>query len=369
VTLAIDTYRGIASLVDGAGLLNLALTLDEREFLAIDIDAVVSRCLASEVESGPKITREYLVQDPYGARALGPALESFFAIDGLAADVSCAAGVNALLHALPGAWPVRSVLLPRGIYPDFPHWLERAGVHLVPMAPMAEAAPWRDGLRAGAGLVFLERPSFAAAGCTPLEQVRELCRDAADHGAAVLIDESNANYCAPSESAVALTRELDNLTVLRGLSKAYGLGGLRLGWCVSSPALTQRIRAALPPLQAASLSLRIGRMVLEAGDVAAPLRARIPTAKRAAAALFVRAGIELLPCSAALPYVLPAGASLQERGIAVITKKQPLWAGEREPALVQRCSVPLRDDRMNVLRNRLFEANPGASSKLQRGMT
>lgn len=365
MTLAIDSYRRLGALHDGGGVLNLAWTSDEREFLGCDLTALVTACLEREVADGLPWTGRYGVQDPYGAGVVGPAVERFFGVAGLAADVSCGAGVNALLHGLASAWTGGTVALAAGIYPDFPHWLERLGVRAAVLPADGAAVPWLE--RQGpVSLVYIERPAFAGTAWDGLEAVRGLCACAARLGAVVLADESNANYCPPSYSAVALTREVANLAVLRGFSKAYGLGGIRVGFCVSSPALTTAVRAALPSLQAGSLSLLIARTVLEAGDLTAPLRRRIAAMKARALDRLTAAGVGAASLSPVLPYVvLPDAVTLlwENPRVGIITKRHPRWMGTGGAGWVQRCSVPLDAGRMAAFEDHLATVRPGAPDR------
>ncbi|HVV86684.1 MAG TPA: aminotransferase class I/II-fold pyridoxal phosphate-dependent enzyme, partial [Kofleriaceae bacterium] len=195
---------------------------------------------------------------------------------------------------------------------------------------------------------FLERPSLERDAFADLAALDRLCDDAARAGADVIVDESNANYCPPAYSATTLATSRDNLAVLRGWAKAYGLGGLRLGVCVASPALTARIRELVPPLSASSLSLRIGARLLAAGDLTAPLRARIAAHKPEALRLF--AG-DATAASEHLPYIL----SLTRRDTPTIAGKlHPIYVAKTGSVHhLRRFSVPLAPDRMARLRNLL----------------
>lgn len=359
MTLAIETYADQRALDDAPSLLNLSWTLDEREWLAIDLDALIADLLTSETEQGLPWLHRYLVQDPYGSASLGPSVERFFSCDGLAADVTCAAGVNGLLHALAALADDAGVVCANGAYPDFPHWLRQRGI-------LANALEDLVATGSGAsprfrGIVHLERPSLFGSAWGRLDALRGLCAQFRE--AIILIDESNANYCAPDFSAAPLTREFDNLLVLRGLSKAYGMGSLRLGFCVSSPALTGRVRSRLPALGVCSLSLMIARGILDCGDIGAPLRARIAAAKAEALALIAghdaAAAAAALPCAEALPYLLFSAApswaaqdSGREGALRIRIKRYALWSAQG-PCGIWRCSVPLRAERMALLRARL----------------
>jgi histidinol-phosphate/aromatic aminotransferase/cobyric acid decarboxylase-like protein len=206
-----------------------------------------------------------------------------------------------------------------------------------------------------AAVWFLERPSLTGDRFADLRELRALCEDAARHDAIVIVDESNANYYPLPWSAVGLALAHENLIVARGFSKAYGLGGLRLAYCVASTALTEGVRTSLPPLLASSLSLRLGARVLGLGDITAPLRERIAAHEREAIELLERAGIAgLVRASEHLPYVLVQPSRdhvdlLEARG--VVGKHQPYWSCARASiATFYRLSVPLADARMARLR-------------------
>jgi histidinol-phosphate/aromatic aminotransferase/cobyric acid decarboxylase-like protein len=345
MTLAIDTYRGFDPSGDDDAALQLAWTLDERELLAADLDALLHDCLHDELTGRSASLERYMVTDPHGAGTLGPAVERHFGVPGLAAHLTCGAGVNGLLHALAALGRGATVGVADDVYPDFPHWLALAGALVQPLRA--------DGPPPGARLLFLERPAFVGAGCNELAALRALCAAMADDGV-VLVDESNANYCPPSFSALALTTEVPNLVVLRGLSKAYGLGSLRVGYAVSSAPLTARIRACVPGLQVSSFSLAVAARVLALGDVAAPLRARIAQRRTALRALLAPwRGDVGVPAGEGLPYLLfdrvPAALASTAAGRRVVTKRHVLWAAGRQGHTVHRCSVPLRDERWDRL--------------------
>jgi histidinol-phosphate/aromatic aminotransferase/cobyric acid decarboxylase-like protein len=249
--------------------------------------------------------------------------------------------VVSLLHGLARLASSDAVRCVGDVYPDFPYWVAQNRV-------LSDGAVW-----------FLERPSLLGDAFADLTDLSALCDDAARSGAVVVIDESNANYYAPAWSAVGLALARDNVIVVRGFSKAYGLGGLRLGYCAASPALTERVRGVIPPLLASSLSLRLGVRVLAAGDLAAPLRARLRTHKMQMLEVLERAGIEALVASSEhLPYVLSRAnrehlsARLESRG--VVGKYHPIWS-ERSRSLdsIYRLSVPLSELRLMRLRKLL----------------
>lgn len=359
--LAVGTYAGLAALSDGAGLLNLAWTQDERPRLAADVMAVAAAELADEAARQLPYLGTYMVRDPYGEAEFGPAVAGFFGRPGWSAGVTCGPGVGPLLHGLSLLAVNGTVAVATDVYPDFPHWTARVRGRCVGYRAQAQAAR--------AAVVLLERPALLRDGFADLDDVRALCGRVARHGGVVVVDESNANYREPGYSAALLAPETDNLVVVRGLSKAYGLGGLRFGYCVSSAAATERVRAVVPPLGASSVSLRIARRVLELGDIAGPLRTRIAEHRPEALALLADAGVSGAEAAApGLPYVLfphePERAleSLAARGVQ--GKLHPFWSAAAEGAgYAGRISVPLEPARLAEFAARM-RGIPGAGQAL-----
>jgi hypothetical protein len=338
---AFRTYEDLDPAAPEGDALNLAWTRDERECLAVDLTAVLADELRAEIDREPHALDRYLVRDPYGEDTIGPAIAAAFELQTWKNSITCGAGVVSLLHGLARLASRDAVRIVGDVYPDFPYWVAHG------RGP-SDGAVW-----------FLERPSLYGDAFADLAALSALCDEAARGGGVVIVDESNANYYPLPWSAVGLALARDNLVVIRGFSKAYGLGALRLGFCVASPALTERIRGVVPPLLASSLSLRLGMRVLAGGDLTAPLRTRVGAHKREVMRLLERAGVDaLVPSSEHLPYVLSRASRehlsvrLEARGVA--GKVHPMWSSQRGAVdHIYRLSVPLIDARLARLRQLL----------------
>src|SRR5690606_1168100 len=72
----------------------------------------------------------------------------------------------------------------------------------------------------------------------------------------VLLDEAYTEYLEPAKryDSMAWVREYPNLLVTRTLSKAYGLAGLRVGYGVAQPALTDLLNRVRQPFNVNSLA-------------------------------------------------------------------------------------------------------------------
>ncbi len=351
---AFRSYATLDAAAPEGDTLNLAWTRDEREYLAVDLATVLAdelraeadRELRREPRSEPAYLDRYLVRDPFGEQTLGPSVAAAFGLSGWRGHITCGAGVVSLLHGLARLAAGGAIRIVGDTYPDFPYYVVQQG-------GTCGASP-------AAALWFVERPSLIGDAFADHDELAALCHEAARHDAIVIVDESNANYYPPTWSAVGLALAHDNLVVIRGFSKAYGLGGLRLAFAIATSGLTERVRSVVPPLLASSLSLRLGARVVALGDLAAPLRTRISTHEHVMIELLERAGVEVVRSSEHLPYVLSrtSGERLAARG--VLGKHHPMWWTSRGGvADIYRLSIPLNAKRFARLRE-LLQQDPQA---------
>ena len=72
----------------------------------------------------------------------------------------------------------------------------------------------------------------------------------------VVIDEAYQEFVRASDAVdgIAMYRKYPNVVVLRTFSKAHGLAGLRVGYSVSRPELTQHLRVAATPFAVSQLA-------------------------------------------------------------------------------------------------------------------
>lgn len=93
-------------------------------------------------------------------------------------------------------------------------------------------------------LIFLCSPNNPTGLCLPPELVSQLCRQNRD--SLIIIDEAYSEF-STAESFIDMQTTHHNLIILRTLSKAYSLAGVRLGACLADPALIDVMCRILPP--------------------------------------------------------------------------------------------------------------------------
>jgi histidinol-phosphate aminotransferase len=89
------------------------------------------------------------------------------------------------------------------------------------------------------------------------EEVRRLIRSVQ---ALVVLDEAYMDFW--DQSLIQEADQYDNLILLRTCSKAFGMAGIRLGFAVANPTLTNALKAVKSPYNVNSLTQKIGSIIL-----------------------------------------------------------------------------------------------------------
>lgn len=112
----------------------------------------------------------------------------------------------------------------------------------------------------GTKLLFICRPNNPTGNCESLDVIARLCREAAGQ-VMVVVDEAYIEF-SQQKSATNLQPEFENLIVLKTLSKAYGLAGLRLGVTLASPVVIEKLKMILPPYRNATPTIKLAMQSL-----------------------------------------------------------------------------------------------------------
>ncbi len=325
-------------------LLDLRWSPDEIDWLVPDPRRVWADVLAAGPVAVADRARAYQLADPYGGSRLATVLAEQFGVPLPAERLTLGAGVASLLRDLIDLADGGPVLAGAHCFADVPGWARRLGSAVHTIDDSAPPATWLTTLhRVRPALLLIDRPTLFGA-MHPVTALEPVIQAAARSGTIVLIDESYANYLGARASAAPLTDRADNLVVLRGLSKGYCLGGLRIGLAISCAGLAPAVRELVPALQAAELSAIVALRLLALGDVFGRLRERIghhrPLVERGLRTLGLRpaGGHPALPWFAVSDP--DAGGRLLDRGI------RPKLLPGRDP--VVKVAVPLSDARLRA---------------------
>jgi histidinol-phosphate aminotransferase len=143
-----------------------------------------------------------------------------------------------------------------------------AEVRACPLGP--DFAPDVDGLLAaahGAKVIFHCNPNSPTGNLTAPGEFERLVARAS---CMVVVDEAYAEYV--DRSAIPLLARYPNLIVVRTLSKAFAMAGMRLGYAVASPEIVALLNRVRPPNSVSMVTARVGAAALR--DVAA-MRAQV----------------------------------------------------------------------------------------------
>ncbi len=176
-----------------------------------------------------------------------------------------------------------------------------------------------DGLLATkARLIYLCAPNNPTGTPIPEASVRRLLDESEG---IVIVDEAYAEFANASWASRA--PQEDRLVVFRTMSKAFGLGGLRIGYGVGRPELLREIEKASGPFKVNAIAERVASGTLKNG---LPwVRARVEDAKVARVALresLIERGFSPLPSEANFVLLPIANAQavatrMRELGVAV----------------------------------------------------
>ena len=121
-------------------------------------------------------------------------------------------------------------------------------------------------------LIVLCNPNNPTGTRLTAAEVDAVCAVAARHGAWVLSDEVYRGAERDGSLTASAWGRYDRVVVTGGLSKSYGLAGLRIGWAVAPPALCAELwsRRDFTTIAQSALSDRLARLAL-----APPMRVRL----------------------------------------------------------------------------------------------
>ena len=108
------------------------------------------------------------------------------------------------------------------------------------------------------GLIALVSPNNPTGAVASVDDLNRLA--SAAPGAVVLVDQAYAEFSDDDLTQAAL--DLDNAVVVRTLSKAWGLAGLRVGYAIAPMEIAQTLRAVGQPYAVAAPSIALARAAL-----------------------------------------------------------------------------------------------------------
>ncbi|MBI2068194.1 MAG: histidinol-phosphate transaminase [Deltaproteobacteria bacterium] len=182
--------------------------------------------------------------------------------------VLASAGSNRLIHFLVQATSLKGRVLT--ISPSFS--LYRAEASLVeskaikfPLNPDDFSLPLEKFLRvfkrARPDITFLANPNAPTGNLFPQEDLLEIVKLGKRLGRIVVVDE--AYYQFAKQTLKGSLKKYPNLVLLRTFSKAFSLGGVRLGILLANPKVVAEVKKVMPPFMINHFQQAVGSVVLE----------------------------------------------------------------------------------------------------------
>lgn len=273
-------------------------------------------------------------------------------------------GVLPLGGGVEGFWRTALALRPRHaaiVVPGFTESeaaLRAVGARIthVARAPKADWALDPGAVPEDCDFVVIGRPENPTGTLDPRESILRLRRP----GRTVLVDEAFADFVVDHGDALADHRDGDDgpgeLVVLRSLTKALSVPGLRCGYLLGSPDVVARIRDAGPPWSCSTPALALLQAYAERPDACARIAARTAAHRDDLVARIRQlAGVRVWPGAAnfvlaRVPDGVDAVAGLHRHGLAVRPCTSFVGLDEhhiriavRTPALHARLATALAD--------------------------
>ncbi|MGW7410511.1 histidinol-phosphate transaminase [Streptomyces sp. NPDC054833] len=141
----------------------------------------------------------------------------------------------------------------------YPVFARVAGVHARTVPLDAEhrhdLAAMADALSPATRVVFVCNPNNPTGTAVSAREVREFVERVPDD-VLIVLDEAYREFVTDPDvlDGVLLTREYENVAVLRTFSKAYGLAGIRVGYCVGAPAVVSAVNKVAVPFAVSRLA-------------------------------------------------------------------------------------------------------------------
>jgi len=220
------------------------------------------RLLESLAAVGPDLLRNYP-----DLTELEREIAAKFRIDSGRVVVTAGAddGIDRVCRAFLG--PGRELLLPIPTFEMLYRFAATAGGSIVTV-PWGDVFP-TESVIAQIGeqttLIALVSPNNPTGRVASLDDLRRLA--AAAEFRVVLLDHAYVEYADEDLTEAAL--QLDNVVILRTLSKAWGLAGCRVGYALASPKLANVVRNAGNPYPVSALSSAVAIEALRSQSVAA----------------------------------------------------------------------------------------------------
>lgn len=170
----------------------------------------------------------------------------------------------------------RTLVTHAPVFEMIPRYALLAGAELVQVEWLRAAFPLETlvgAMDGRTGLVAVVSPNNPTGAVAPVRNLVAVAQAALRRGVVAMIDLAYAEFAQVDPTPALL--ELPNVVMIRTLSKAFGLAGLRVGYAVCPPGLAPMVRAAGGPYPVSGLSLTAAEAMVKRWDLAESWMGRV----------------------------------------------------------------------------------------------
>ena len=162
----------------------------------------------------------------------------------------------------------KKVILVHPTFSEYKMTLEAAGAEIVNVQvddlvnyqlPLEEIKLHME----GADCLYLCNPNNPTGVLIEKDIILELVEHGEKVGCSLLMDEAFMDWTDEEQSAIHLVTSHKNITVIRSMTKMYGIAGIRLGYLIGHPELVSTLRNRLPHWNVNQLAISIGAECLK----------------------------------------------------------------------------------------------------------
>lgn len=115
-------------------------------------------------------------------------------------------------------------------------------------------------------LLFICSPGNPTCKAIPLSEIEKIASDTDKYPGLIVVDEAYIDFAGEDASAVSLLKKYNNIVVLQTLSKAFGLAGIRCGFCIGPPDVIQLMNNVKAPYNVNSLTSEVAINAMKSMD-------------------------------------------------------------------------------------------------------
>lgn len=119
-------------------------------------------------------------------------------------------------------------------------------------------------IRPGVSVITVVTPNNPTGLVAPVQQLKQIATEARRIGAVLVVDVAYAEFAESDPTSRLL--DFDNVIIVRTLSKAWGLAGLRVGYAITPAPLADCVRVCGGPYPTSGPSLRAASVMLGSGE-------------------------------------------------------------------------------------------------------